>query len=311
MLQAMSRGPTRVTREANKGTDTFALLEAFPVLTVAWPELPPAGWLGDARVPPERGGNPAWLMPGSVHCLGCHNYTCHERCGAQSQTHQRQSLAEYLCAQKARRPFPGAHAAVRSMRDACAAAGVAPMPFAAVESVRAYFARCADGLLAGTAQAQLQAVCRERGVKPPWHNAMSSLLGQTLARQMPSRAQLTEVAAARYGRALWRVVRLELADMVLEDFEHGGMWLSAVLDGSCAPPMPEALPPALQAYCELLLQLKLKLLEDATHERTKCELAPLFAPEPEDPVRAPVWLSRPCWMLTNARSASRRTLSGA
>jgi hypothetical protein len=175
MLRAMSQGPTRVAREAKRGTEKFALLDTFPLLSLAWPELLPAGWPGDEQVPPERGGNPGWLKPGTVLCLQCHHYTCHERCGAQSQTHQRQSLCEYLCAQKARRPFPGAHAAVRSVRDVCAAAGVAPLPFAAIESVRAYFERCAPQLLAGAAATQLQAVYKDRGMKPPWTDAMPTI----------------------------------------------------------------------------------------------------------------------------------------
>jgi hypothetical protein len=221
---ALTSGAPVFTRRAAaaEGEETFALTKAYPVLLFAWPECHAgSGWPSDTVVEDEAGGNPPWLRPATVSCLLCNNnYTCHERCGAAHSTHQRQSLAEYLSAQAARRPFPGAQVAVRSVRDACELHAITPLPFAPLEAVRAYFARCADAVLQGGAgAAQLESLHAQRGLRPPWHGAQP-LFGPPL-----SAAKLTQLAAARYGRALWRTVRLELAEMVQEDAHFGALWL--------------------------------------------------------------------------------------
>lgn len=93
--------PVFLRRPGGAGsTETHQLVARYPVLNLAWPENPRrVGWLEDELVPdwsPEP--HPAWLDPGSVCCVGCHFYTCLERCSGKLVTCERQSLAEYLMA---------------------------------------------------------------------------------------------------------------------------------------------------------------------------------------------------------------------
>lgn len=277
MLARQQAGAPTFVHRATR-TETHELTKVFPVLLHAWPDRQHGqrAWAGDSKVPC---GNPSWLSPGTIECLACNDYTCHERCGGADITRERQSMAEFLSAQKARRPFPGPQAVQRSVRDCCEVHAVASLPAADLEALRVFFAGCANAVVGGggVGVAQLHALHTARGLQPPWHDA-KPLFGPPL-----NAAKREDVAAARFGRALWRTVRLELADMVLEDLSFGIMWLSAVLQGDTAPPTAEPLPPLLKDYCRLLKELEASLEADETLVRTRCELARLMAPPPEAP----------------------------
>ena len=275
MMKAMDGEKPIFMRSPDDGEGSHRLVGEFPVLQYAWPEdARRRGWMADAR--PEERPCPSWLRPGSVRCISCRRYNCMERCSDLDAARNRQSLAEALMAQRARRPAPSFPQARKSVTDACELHRVPALAPPLILELSIFFSRCSATVLA-EGPAQLAAFQAQLGREPSWH-AEQSLFGKRLKPE-----QRREVAAARYGRALWRLTRLELADMVLEEMELSALWLSAVTMGSVPPPCEGAVPESLTAYRVLMEQLAESVSADSSKVRTRCELAALMAPSPEEP----------------------------
>lgn len=176
---------------------------------------------------------------------------------------------------QARRPYPRAKAALKSVQDACATCpGVEPLAAALVVALNVYFSRCADVVYADGLE-QLSRLLPH----PAWEED-NSLMGHELTPK-----QRKEVSAARLGRALWRMARLELADMVPEEMQLAELYLDALCGGELQPPAPDPPAEALQAYHQLMARLSAGFdsQQDLWRLRTRCGLAPLMAPRPEGP----------------------------
>ena len=248
------------------------MYSVHPVLSIAFPEYGPKAFTGTAVVDPARGGNPAWLSPGTLKCLQCNEYICNDRCASTELTQQRQSLAEYLSARRAARPSPTAQQAAAQLNAACELYKLSPLAAAHAAALTAYLDARRKSILKD-GPAQLLQLLRESGAQLPWSTAPGS--GRI------HEAQLEEAATARLGRTLWRLTRCELADCVWEDIKFGLIWLNAAVVGCmpCAGVGTAALAPYLALYDAVMDAMS---AEDAPVQRSACELAPLFAPEAEE-----------------------------
>jgi hypothetical protein len=263
------------------------LLRAFPELRDAFPEEGPRAWPQPCAVAASRGGNPAWLPLGSVTCLMCNEYSCHDHCAGVTLTQQRQSAIEYLSASKARRATPTLPEALASVAAAMELFGLPPqqLPPAAVSALHAFFARHGDAIRRHGGADAVAAMCAN-GELLPWEDVMGAYPGGGAGLDLESITRL------RMGRAMWRLTRFELLELTDDDAFYSALFLSfagqglarASLGGAAAgDALVGAAFDAVWQYAELLQTLLEAGRAKPALWRARCELAPLYAPEPEGP----------------------------
>lgn len=148
-----------------------------------------------------------------------------------------------LQAHEAGRPPPVLEDATKSVLDACASVSVDPRDTEDnVVSVLNFFAEHGESIRArGVADLKAIIPREARPWEKPAHAAPEPVLDQ--------------VAELRFGRALWRLTRLELAEMTAEDVNFAYQWMVALLDGTlaalpCAPNSCPRCPPVLHNSCQ-------------------------------------------------------------
>jgi hypothetical protein len=262
------------------------LMDEFPALIEAFPEEARRAWPQLCAVPAARGGNPAWLSPGSVKCLLCSAYSCHDHCAGVTLTQQRQSAVEYLSALRARRAAPTLQEAVACVTTATQHYGPAlqrypPLLPPHVAVLHAFFARRGDAVRQHGGD-EVVAAMRAEGETLPWEEA--------LAAHPYAVAYAEDIRKLRLGRAMWRMTRLEVLEMTDDDVFFATTWLDRATEGKArsalgADASLESLGgaafEALLAYRDMLDLLLRAARAKPALWRARCELAPLYAPEPE------------------------------